>query len=362
MLRKTALLIFLLFVASFGFAADGQVIEFLLGGLSTQYTGALNGGSVYSYSAGTTNPKAIYADQALSEAYDNPATLDTDGRLVAYGSGNYKFVIKDSSGNTTFTADNVEVESVDAALGDDTDPFGPDLTQTNLTVTNLAASDAQIGTMNVTGAAVIASLSMDDNRITDVASATADTDVVIKEQLDDLQDLIYWTASGSEDITTDKNIIIDGDITATGNIRGERSGVFACLSSPASVTTTLADTWYAVPGTFTNSPMEGFSLAADSIQYDGDIARYYKVVMCCSVESDTASTLFYIGIKVNGVIQPCSVMSTFAKNANEIYNLSSVCVFELENGDQVQLVGKCNQAGAVITVDGFTTSIREFFD
>lgn len=363
MFRKTLLLILIvLLFTTPAHATGGKVIEFLLSGLSTIYAGTLNGGSVYTYAAGTTTPKAIYSDQELTTAYDNPATLDTDGRLVAYGSGMYKFIIKDSSGNTIFTADDVEVSSVEETIGDTTDPFGETLTQTNLIVENLTNSDAQIDTLTVTGSATISTLSMDDNQINDVASGTADTDAVNVEQLNDVIDMIYWEASGTTELVASRSLVVDGGGTFTGDLAGEKAGVFACLSTPASVTATVADTWYPIPGTFTNNPMEGFSLAADSIQYDLDTPRYFMVTMHCSVESDIASTQFYIGIKVNGVIQSCSIMNTFAKNANEAYNLSSVYVLELEDGDQVQLVGKCDQAGAVITVDAFTTSIKEFFD
>lgn len=72
----------------------------------------LSGGKIYTYSAGTTTPKATYTDSTGSIAADNPIDLDASGIPdTANGSmwliGSYKFVVKDSLGNTIRTTDNV---------------------------------------------------------------------------------------------------------------------------------------------------------------------------------------------------------------------------------------------------------------
>jgi len=176
MYRKTLLLIAFLLAAP-GLFADGKAVEFLISGVTT-LQGSVSGGSVYSYSAGTTTPKALYAEAALSTALDNPAELDTDGRLIAYGSGVYKFVIKDEFGNTVFTADNVEVNSVQNLIDNDEDPFGETLTQTNLIVTNLTVDDAIVNTLQVATSAVIVNLDVDGTIITGVANASDATDAM----------------------------------------------------------------------------------------------------------------------------------------------------------------------------------------
>ena len=65
------------------------------------------GGQVYSYDAGTTNLKSLYAGADKSSALANPCTLDSNGRIQAYADGLYKFIIKDSLLSTLYTLDNL---------------------------------------------------------------------------------------------------------------------------------------------------------------------------------------------------------------------------------------------------------------
>ena len=72
----------------------------------------LAGASVYSYLAGTSTPKPTYTDHTLSVANPNPMILDAAGRArVFYGSGIYKFVLKDALGVTLDTIDYVECDN-----------------------------------------------------------------------------------------------------------------------------------------------------------------------------------------------------------------------------------------------------------
>jgi hypothetical protein len=87
-----------------------------------------------------------------------------------------------------------------------------------------------------------------------------------------------------------------------------------------------------------------------------------KVSLCCSVQSDIASTDIGVGIKINGTLVDCSVSENFNRNVGETYNISSIYVGELSEGDLVQIVIKCDQAGAVLTYRTFIASINEFFD
>jgi hypothetical protein len=72
----------------------------------------LNGGTVTVYDAGTTTPRAIYTDTALSVAATNPAPLDSAGRPtqgVLYTAATaYKLLLKDSGGSTLRTEDNLD--------------------------------------------------------------------------------------------------------------------------------------------------------------------------------------------------------------------------------------------------------------
>ena len=78
----------------------------------------LNGGLVYTYSAGTDTPKATYTDQAGGTQMTNPIVLDSAGRSVWFIDGSYKYVVKDSLGNTIRTVDNVTSFQTLAASAD----------------------------------------------------------------------------------------------------------------------------------------------------------------------------------------------------------------------------------------------------
>ena len=69
------------------------------------------GSTLTFYSAGTTTPKAIYADSSLNTPLNNPLTLDAGGYVPEGGvwlaEGSYKLVVKNSLGATEWTQDNI---------------------------------------------------------------------------------------------------------------------------------------------------------------------------------------------------------------------------------------------------------------
>lgn len=82
----------------------------------------LNGGLLYVYQAGSTTPIATYTDINGTVANSNPIVLDASGRSateiwLTYGFF-YKFVLKDSSGVTIGTYDNIYgIVGVQTAVG-----------------------------------------------------------------------------------------------------------------------------------------------------------------------------------------------------------------------------------------------------
>jgi hypothetical protein len=83
-----------------------RVISFLLSGMRDTSGQPLNGGLVYTYTAGTLTPKNTYTDLALS-LEQNPIQLDSNGMKQVYADGNYKFVIHDSNDVPLYTFDNL---------------------------------------------------------------------------------------------------------------------------------------------------------------------------------------------------------------------------------------------------------------
>lgn len=78
----------------------------------------LVGGKLWTYAAGTSNPKPTYQDAAGTIPNTNPITLDSSGSALIFWDGAYKIVLKDGLGNTIYTVDNyVETMfAVNAAL------------------------------------------------------------------------------------------------------------------------------------------------------------------------------------------------------------------------------------------------------
>ena len=66
------------------------------------------GFSLYSYAAGTSTPQATYTDELGQTPNANPLVLDSNGCGVVWlAQDAYKFILKDTSGNTIWTVDNV---------------------------------------------------------------------------------------------------------------------------------------------------------------------------------------------------------------------------------------------------------------
>lgn len=69
----------------------------------------LAGGKLYTYEAGTSTPKTTYTTKAATSANTNPVIMDANGYAdVWLDTGGYKFILKDSSDNTIWTADNLD--------------------------------------------------------------------------------------------------------------------------------------------------------------------------------------------------------------------------------------------------------------
>lgn len=73
-------------------------------------TGPLNGGLLYTYAANSSTPQATYTDSTGGTPNANPVVLDTYGYADVWlnAAQSYKFVLKDSAGNTIFTEDNIQ--------------------------------------------------------------------------------------------------------------------------------------------------------------------------------------------------------------------------------------------------------------
>jgi len=76
----------------------------------------LAGGKVWTYDAGTTNPKATYTDATGLVANTNPVILDSAGMANIWMVGNYKVTVTDSLDIPIYTIDNVNNYSASAQV------------------------------------------------------------------------------------------------------------------------------------------------------------------------------------------------------------------------------------------------------
>lgn len=77
----------------------------------------ISGALLYFYEAGTSTPKNTFSDEALSSANANPVVADSNGyfgRIYMAVDTEYKAVLKDSGGNTIWTADNLDPSYITA--------------------------------------------------------------------------------------------------------------------------------------------------------------------------------------------------------------------------------------------------------
>jgi hypothetical protein len=67
----------------------------------------LVGGKLYTYDAGTSNPRTTYQDAPGATPNANPVILDARGEATIFWAGNYKVILRDSLDNLIWTQDNV---------------------------------------------------------------------------------------------------------------------------------------------------------------------------------------------------------------------------------------------------------------
>jgi hypothetical protein len=89
-------------VLSAAAANIGNTTGFSVPVLSVAINSSLAGGSVTFYIPNTTTFKQTWKNSAQTILNTNPVSLDQNGCMIAYGTGSYREILKDSLGNTVF--------------------------------------------------------------------------------------------------------------------------------------------------------------------------------------------------------------------------------------------------------------------
>lgn len=133
------------------------------------------------------------------------------------------------------------------------------------------------------------------------------------------------------------------------------------IYAPASeATTTVADTWIDIASTLSSLVNVGFTLSAEGLTYTGTETIYMEMDAHASVSAENNTTTIYGGVYKNGALVEASMMTTFAKNAGQIYSFSGTCVVQLETDDVLAMYVKTDIGGDV-TFHNLTATVRPFF-
>jgi len=142
----------------------GLSFDFLFNQLRNGSNGSLAGGSVTFYAAGTTTPKAVWTDRAMTlpsvAGVLTPYPLTADGTATLYGAGVYKVVVKNSGGVTVFTYDDFEcvsptiTDDVAATLVNVTSLTSPAQAQIDTKLTKIVTSSTSTGTAANAGTSI----------------------------------------------------------------------------------------------------------------------------------------------------------------------------------------------------------------
>lgn len=141
------------------------------------------------------------------------------------------------------------------------------------------------------------------------------------------------------------------------NISLEKSNAFGYLPTAAITTTTLADTYYPIAGTFTNPVLDNFVLDGDKIVYKGTETREFKVILSVSVSSDTGTCTTTIGVSKDGSVPSGLSAVRLLKLTTDIGSWICQGELTLETDDEVQLVVKSDKVGAELTFHTTQTNI-----
>lgn len=88
----------------------------------------LIGGRVYYYTPNTSTPKNTWQDESMTVLNTNPIVLDARGECTAWGTGRYRQVVRDSSGNLIWDRIVTDLSAqIDQIMEDLADPDGSSL-------------------------------------------------------------------------------------------------------------------------------------------------------------------------------------------------------------------------------------------
>lgn len=154
-----------------------RIIEILAVGVDTDSDTPVANGLVTFYDAGTSSLRTVYQDFDLATPHANPATLDADGKLIAYTDKRVKLFIQTAALATVRTIDNVGTADSDLSSASASTFAGSGLT---------APGDGSLA-VNVDGATL--EVSSDIVRVKDAGLSKAKLDATTTSSPNEISNL-----------------------------------------------------------------------------------------------------------------------------------------------------------------------------
>jgi microcystin-dependent protein len=220
----------------------------------------LAGGKVYFYIPSTLTPKNTWQNSGQTVLNANPVTLDSAGRAIIYGSGQYRQILKDSLGNTIWdqvTADPTASTATTQWAGTSGGTANAKTIAANWTGVDGATYYFLVGSSN-TGATTLQVTGATSSGVLQVRKPTPSGDVALTGA-----ELAQNTVVG---VTYDSglgyfHLLVNNAVPAiVGEVRSfafsacptgwlETDGSTASISTYSALATALGSTWGPVTGT-----------------------------------------------------------------------------------------------------------------
>jgi len=146
--------------------------------------------------------------------------------------------------------------------------------------------------------------------------------------------------------------------------RNRKLWVYAYLPAPTVTAITVANTFYPITWPFLNNPIEGFSVVGNSIVYSWP-TKQFEIDWHATGSCDWPSAVVHVWVAINWetlTVNSPSAMATLMKTAWEVYAFSWTNVQIVMNWQTILLECTSDWAWDNITMEHFTTTIREFFN
>jgi len=135
---------------------------------------------------------------------------------------------------------------------------------------------------------------------------------------------------------------------------------FVSLSAQSALTMTLADTYYAIPGTFVDGGLSNmFTSNADgSMTYNGeDGAVRFDGTSDISIDATAPVDVIYVLYKNGSPLLETETPHGFTAQS-KTENVSITGVLDIANGDTFQIYAKCDTAGKTLTTETLNVVVQ----